>query len=140
MFGCQRVTSMKYFIVLLFIVLSSCSDAQSKLPSRSECIVKVSFSNEKKSIEKIYPNLFEDVRRLSGNNLKIKSPSLVVSADNRNVLYLQYKEKCSEKFDFTSQILNKTVVALPEYKISKEKVSPSPSTIDVQGVYWKDKN
>lgn len=136
---------MKYLKLLFFIFISSCSEAQSKLPSRAECIVRVDFVDEQilgHELEEIYPAVSAAIRQSNRKGFSVKPPSLAIPSDNRKVIYLQYKEKCSERFRLTTELFSsyvkKSVNSLPKYEISRDRISPSSSTIDVQGIYWSD--
>jgi hypothetical protein len=132
---------MKLFLMLCSIILSACTSAQSTLPSRHECIVRVEF-NDNGELEDIYPLLSSLVRQSKRNGFVALPPSVAIPAEARSLLYMQYKEMCSQREELTRILFKNHIEGfiknLPEYKISVENIKPSPSTIDVQGVYWAD--
>lgn len=136
---------MKIILMVSLCLVASCSGAEVNLPSRSECIVKVDFSGHlapMENLEMIYPRISQAIRSAHKNGFVIRAPSMVVSNKDRRSIYLQYRERCSERHYHTENLFREFVEPnVPEvagYEISNEIITPSPETIDVNGIYWSD--
>jgi len=142
MFG--NIWAIRLFIVF-FLCSCSYGNDQEKIPYRSDCIVKVIIlidETEKENLENIINKIARALIDAGSRGFSESRPEIAINHNDRKSIYLQYKDKCTDKKNITNELFDEYVVPYISesfsYEISEEVIYPSTDTIDAQGDFWRD--
>jgi len=141
----MKIRIIQVFFALSFVSLSACQDIRADLPQRSDCIVKVilhwpndiASEMQEDIINKISTTIMFSAAK-GGPNVH---PNLSVPRDRRDLIYLQFKKNCPQRFESAFDLFNyvtEAVPAAPSFVVTRERIIPGNDAIDVWGPEWAD--
>lgn len=125
--------------------VSSCS-AQAPLPNREDCIVKFDLQWQAGTTdlarETALTQMIGQMQSwvgLQGSGTLL--PSLSVPLQSRSEMYLQFPERCDERFDIAQRLVTFSLVGVegaPVAVVSQDRIEPGLATIDLRGPHWRN--
>lgn len=103
-----------------------------KLPTRSECIVRVSSMTP--SVTRFDLNGLNELMPLAARK---RVPLAGYKVDGERIVYLQFSNRCAKKLIMTKSLLY-SIFRPEDISISKKPVKPGIATINLYGAHWRD--
>ena len=134
----QHIPTFAFMSLAISAAVSQCvarnSDVQLDRPRRDQCIVEVVINRP----EKINLNWFTDLRREAhASNIPLAAFRIRKPAS----IYLQFQSDCDRRQDLSRELMLGYVEKHSlkvNFEVSEKIVSPSTTTIDVAGPYWRE--
>lgn len=122
-------------IALFFLACETTVD----LPTKSECISKVTFHLPPSFTEAQVEKLSEDIHLafIENNSMSNHLPigGFTYPSFDSPIMFFQFKKNCEQKTVLVHEFFSGH--DFPTYTISNEQTVPSASTISIKGEFWK---
>ncbi|MBP6817715.1 MAG: hypothetical protein KBC46_00275 [Ferrovibrio sp.] len=134
------------YLLAALVVLAACGAGllfgnlqAAEKPSRTECIAgyKLDWSTVTKDRQYEIGNSLVPLRR----DGPLKNLVAMIFSNGRERLYFQYASDCSQKWQISEELLlywQNREHDFPPFERIAEPILPSPTTIDVKGLSWRD--
>lgn len=131
---------------MLLMAVSACeSSSEERLPSRSECIVRINLQWPKVYNTLKRESIISNIGEAIGFSAAQGGPDMTIQAafprKRRDILYVQFSKDCQHRIEHAHALaayLKKTVPDVPAMQVSKKVIKPSDDTINVWGSQWRD--
>lgn len=134
----------RWLMVIVVIFAAGACGKEPLRPTRAECLVRIEFSEfaSDDAREDVVDAFVAGLDKLDVQAVVPHTPLLAVARDNRNIMYLQFVENCSARFEQADRLYEQLVSASLREKgtmrVRREKVLPGPDTADLRGPHWRD--